>query len=293
MAVLSSTPSKASTSCLSFVDKSLRPGYDDSVTETYDICVLSVGSAFRYVIPSFCSFAVEMRQMRMTAEHITGKQVTYDIFIRNDLSLHRCYPTLLRITDFIQIHLKEFNECVNTDGMQLMTPSEVVVVMNWEWLDEDEESELSTNRTHVSESSLEDTHYNPCLKSDDDDETDAEIPIPCMTFKCIGAVRDPSSQDSLEKARDMLKDGKCVEVRINPEPNNQYDSKAIAFQCVIENKCSRIGYIVREALDDVHRAITTNSIISVKFSWIKYLVTWITTKGKWSPVVHGCASTHV
>ena len=126
---------------------------------------------------------------------------------------------------------------VKTDGLQ---PSEVVVVIDWEWFEQDQESEVSTDRTHVSESSLEGDHYNPCLKSDSSDreeEGDAQIPAPCtdtVTFKCIGAVRDPSAQNALEKARDKIKDGKCVEVRIYPDPNNQYE--AIAFQCFIENR---------------------------------------------------------
>ena len=38
-----------------------------------------------------------------------------------------------------------------------------------------------------------------------------------------------------------------------PEPNNQYDSKAIAFVCNIDEKWQRIGYIVRKSLDHVHK----------------------------------------
>ena len=40
---------------------------------------------------------------------------------------------------------------------------------------------------------------------------------------------------------------------IEPEPDNQFDSKAIAFKC---RKWQRIGYIVRKALDEVHTALT-------------------------------------
>ena len=63
-------------------------------------------------------------------------------------------------------------------------------------------------------------------------------------------------------------------------------------------------YIVREALDDVHRALEQKKIISVKFAWAKYLVVWmcsgpgyyaginIPLNGEWSPEVCHCASTH-
>ena len=58
-------------------------------------------------------------------------------------------------------------------------------------------------------------------------------------------------------------------VRIIPEPNNPYDTKAICFQCNVSGEWERIGYVVREALGAVHSAI---SILAVKFSWVKYIV---------------------
>ena len=75
------------------------------------------------------------------------------------------------------------------------------------------------------------------------------------------------------------------------------------FQCKLDNKWHKIGYIVREALDDVHRALEQKKIISVKLAWAKYLVVWmgsgpgyyaginIALNGEWSREV--CrASTH-
>ena len=100
-----------------------------------------------------------------------------------------------------------------------------------------------------------------------------------------------------------MEQGQEVPVKIVPEPDNQYDSKAIMFQCKLDNKWHKIGYIVREALDDVHRALEQKKIISVKFAWAKYLVVWmgsepgyyaginIARNGEWSRKV--CrASTH-
>ena len=60
---------------------------------------------------------------------------------------------------------------------------------------------------------------------------------------------------------------------------------------------------MREALDSVHDARESGSILEVKFSWAKYLVTWmrsgpgyyaginITRVGQWNTAVHQCAST--
>ena len=92
-----------------------------------------------------------------------------------------------------------------------------------------------------------------------------------------------------------------VPVKIVPEPDKQYDSKAIAFQCKVDGKWQKIGYIVREALDNVHRALM-QKIISVKFAWVKYLVISmrygpgyaginIAIDGEWSQEVCRCAST--
>ena len=46
-------------------------------------------------------------------------------------------------------------------------------------------------------------------------------------------------------------------VNIYPEPTNRFDTKAIAFKCWINDDWHRVGYIVREALDNVHDAIRT------------------------------------
>ena len=54
-------------SSVSAVPLSSRPGYDPAVdTKQEDcVCVLSIGSVFGYVIPSFNVLQVEMRQARV------------------------------------------------------------------------------------------------------------------------------------------------------------------------------------------------------------------------------------
>ena len=73
----------------------------------------------------------------------------------------------------------------------------------------------------------------------------------------------------------QLYKGQEVPVNIYPEPLNQFDAKAIAFKCWVNNDWHRIGYIVREALDNVHDAQRNGKILEVKFKWAEYLVKWL------------------
>ena len=124
-----------------------------------------------------------------------------------------------------------------------------------------------------------------------------------ITFKCIGCTRDKDSQNILKEVSLKLAHQEVAMVRLQPEPQNKFDSKAIAFQAFISDEWHRIGYIVKEALDDVHSALEQNMITSIEFAWAKYLITWtksgpgyfaginITRKGKWSKEVCLSAST--
>lgn len=63
-------------------------------------------------------------------------------------------------------------------------------------------------------------------------------------------------------------------VTIEPESTNPYDSKAICFKCEVGGKWCRIGYIVRELLDEVHETLREDKILYIKFAWVKYLLHW-------------------
>ena len=101
----------------------------------------------------------------------------------------------------------------------------------------------------------------------------------------------------------MLEKDENVPVDIFPEPTNKYDAKAICFRCQINGEWTHIGYIVREALEHVHKALSENNIFSIKFSWVKYLAIWsksgpgfyagidISKNGEWHPDVVKCSST--
>ena len=118
----------------------------------------------------------------------------------------------------------------------------------------------------------------------------------CVDFKCIGVTQEAIYQETLEEVRDRLHSGESVPVRIMPEPENIYDSKAIAFQCFHKGTWQRIGYVVAELCDEVLSAINDGDIVSVKFAWVKfkflktrpgyYASISITRSGEWSHAVH-------
>lgn len=112
-----------------------------------------------------------------------------------------------------------------------------------------------------------------------------------VIFKCIGVVRDSDQQRALEEAFIAREKGETVEVKIESEPINPYDSKAKrhggGLQC-------RIGYVVWEVLDKVHEAIQAKQIVWTRFVWVKFYLHWtrpgpgfyagisIVRKGEWS-----------
>ena len=206
---------------------------------------------------------------------------------------------------FFAIQQEEFSIYVKTSGLRL-PPQGVLVVWEWSWQDENSDVD------HVSESSFESTesdHHNPYIQTDTESEGEQETEF-CLpsqthtvTFKCIGTTHDFNAQETLRKVSKLLGQEEQVPLVIVPEPDNQYDSKAIAFKCKIDGEWRRIGYIVREALDHVHTALTQKKILNVNFAWVKYLVIWmrsgpgyyagvnISINGEWPAEVCRCAST--
>ena len=198
--------------------------------------------------------------------------------------------------------VEEFNRSASTTG--LILPSQGVIIV-WKWSWDDNESDAVESDSSITSDVPE--HYNPDLQSDisdsENDNSSSCIGISdTVTFKCIGTVHDHHAQETLSKVVQLQKTG-VVSVRLKPEPENTHDSKAIAIQCLVDEEWHRIGYIVREALDEVHNALNQEKIVNVSFSWVKYLVVWqrsgpgfyagvdITINGKWCSVIHKSAST--
>ena len=43
------------------------------------------------------------------------------------------------------------------------------------------------------------------------------------------------------------------------------------FECKLEDKWQKSGYVVKDILDEVHSAIDSNLVVEVKFQWVKYI----------------------
>ena len=163
---------------------------------------------------------------------------------------------------------------MKTAGMNF-PPHGVLIVWKWEWTAVEESESEEEDDSHE--------QHNPHLHSDSehsDSETETNSPdirpppTHTVTFKCIGPVHDTNAQALLIRVSQILRGGGGVDVHVSPEPDNPYDSQAIAFQCHIDRKWQRIGYVVRECLSHVHEAIQEKRLLSVKFSWAKYLACW-------------------
>ena len=196
--------------------------------------------------------------------------------------------------------VEEFSKEVNVDGVHLLTVG-VFVIYEWKWPDVEHSHDSSSEEGSLNMAASSNSSMSPLPP---------HIPVAnastithVVTFKCIGASRDKEHQKVLQMAYNARQRGEVVSVKIEPEPSNPYDSKAIAFICMVEGSWKRIGYVVREVVDEVHKAAKQQAIFWVKFAWIKYLVQWtrcgpgfyaginIARKGEWSNTCIKSAST--
>ena len=123
-----------------------------------------------------------------------------------------------------------------------------------------------------------------------------------ITFKCIGTTKSGEYQNILSKAKKELSLNQPVPVRLMLEPNNPMDNKAIAFECYMQGKWMRVGYVIRELTEEVHDALSKNEIVNVGFQWIHYMFKGfasgpgfyagiqVTRNGKWSTLALAKAS---
>ena len=142
---------------------------------------------------------------------------------------------------------------MKVDGLDLL-PQGVMIVWEWEWLPLSSSTSADQSSDSSEDHSARGSHHNPYMYSDTSTESDTEsvsgMPSQThvVTFKCIGTTHHIDAQEALRKASRLLQDGRQVPVELVPEPDNPYDSKAIAFKCTVEGNSVRIGYVVREAL---------------------------------------------
>ena len=169
------------------------------------------------------------------------------------------------------------------------------VIWDWNWIDEDSSTETPDNLS-ASNSLLPSASNSPPPSSDSNaSQSDDDDMIPAITqtmiFKYIGTHKEKRYQEILAIASKKHENGIKVPVKLLPEPGNKYDNKTIAFMCQInDSNWERIGYVVREALDELHEAVNNGNILNVSFDWIKYplqdsrVVCWNPHYTKWRMV---------
>ena len=71
-------------------------------------------------------------------------------------------------------------------------------------------------------------------------------------------------REVLAEVAQLRSQGANVEVKLEPEPSNPFDAKAIAFQCKLNGAWNTIGYVVS---DEVHhdQALSSNSIVDADY----------------------------
>lgn len=266
----------------------------------FQVVILELGSKIKYTVPSFPVFSACLREIKF---QFLDETKIYDGYIKDCPSLDRSYPGLLRLcfgyTNAFSIDPEEFELCIPTTDKALYGDC-VFVIWKWTWEDVSASDDIEELDTEEFDTEEVDKGSEDVENLDEDvDETVTHS----LTFKCVGANKTMRSQEVLAESAQKLKKNETVEVRLRVEPNNPVDARAIAFDCKHGSDWELIGYVVREALDDVHDAIEKCVIISVQFDWIRFITHWsrsgpgwycgikVTKKGQWPAKVVQCSST--
>ena len=167
--------------------------------------------------------------------------------------------------------------------------------------DEDSESDNVSTSSFEQEACVSDSYVS---HESDNDDSDSYNPGSVLTHTVcnIGVTLDSAYQHTLSTIS-VMGDVRKVTVKLCPELRNPVDSQAIAFVVSLDSKEHRMGYAVREVLDDLHDGISRGDILSVQFKWVKYRLDWYSTgsgyycgvnicrKGHWSSIVQRYQST--
>ena len=272
------------------------------------ICIIEVGMKHEYRLPSFPTFQVMLRQIKFRLLDQEGT-VAYTGFARDSQDFEGPVPFSVKVCPGCEnSFLIEVSEFVKS-SIELQGPlleGKVYILWKWdpEWHDDYDIDKPNRNKRGLYISNDDDDEDGgDGAGSDDDDEGEHEssasntgsIGTHSVTFKCMGTTKISRSQVILASASNKLDKGEPVEVRLRKEPDNPKDSRAIAFDCKMdqETKWEKIGYVVQEALDGVHDAIQGSTIVSVKLEWARFITHWsrcspgwycgitITKRGQW------------
>ena len=116
---------------------------------------------------------------------------------------------------------------------------EVFVIWDWQWSDHS-----NTLIPIDDEDGPDEVTVIPETPPESDDDSDAndestEEASPheiehTVTFKCIGCTKEQPYQQALIRAAQLRREGNNIEVKVEPEPTNPFDAKAIQVICKVD-----------------------------------------------------------
>ena len=83
----------------------------------------------------------------------------------------------------------------------------------------------------------------------------------------MGTTKEDRYQETLARVAQLRNAGQEVLCKLQPEPENPIDYLAIAFRCEVDSSWHAIGYVVKEALNDVHEALSAKRITALSFDY--------------------------
>ena len=127
----------------------------------------------------------------------------------------------------------EFSKSVDTNGYQFFEGDHVFVMWEWEWLEDHSDPESNHSEDNHSEDDQETDDATDNNDNDDKEEDNDEIPAitHSVTFKCIGSTKEAHYQEVLALAKQKIKKGENVQVKLQKEVDNPFDANAISFMC--------------------------------------------------------------
>ena len=169
-----------------------------------------------------------------------------------------CYTCIqwnsLTMLFFILLQADLFSCEIDINGMNVLEDNYVFVGWRWYW---DIAASSASESEQDYQESIRLTSDTTCTDSDGsrdrpkDTNLNPTSVIQTVVFKCIGATKEGPYQERLAEGNRLIRLGETVPVRLTPEPSNPFDAKLIAFECQVNGKWGRIGYIVKDILDEV------------------------------------------
>ena len=277
------------------------------------VIIFDAGSKERYTIPSFPVFTVGLREIKLQFlfdddndpdNEEKNEEPIFDGYAKSVPSLDRTFPSLAKVCRGCQngffIECEEFARSGISLKDKKLYLDKVFILWKWEW-EEKHFTEADGSSSSCSGHITDESEGSDGSKKVEDNETEQHVDDikHSVVFKCVGVTKNAHSQKLLAEISKKLRNQENVPVRLQPEPTNPKDSCAIVFECDLTSNHTwkPIGYVVREALQDVHLALQRGDIISVQFAWVRYITHWsssgpgwycgiiVTKKGLWSKEV--------